>query len=105
MIKLLKLKTDKDKAILGIFICLIFLLVGYVLLNFVSKLEKPPLGQTVYIVFGIVFMAIACVGIFVIIRHLYSTNKNNKRKELRRKKHKLFYLKKELENEKFKKNS
>ncbi len=102
MIKLLKLKTNRDKAIVGLFICSIFLLVGYVLLNFVSTLEEPPLGQTVYIVFGIVFMAIACVGIFVIIKQLYSTNKKNKRKELKRKKHKVFYLKKELENEKLK---
>lgn len=99
MLKILKLKTDKDKAIFGLIVCGILLIIGYLVLKFISTLEDPPLGNTIYILIGTTLCAISGLGILVILKYLYDTNKKKKNKKIKRKKQKIVFLKKdELKN-------
>jgi len=94
MLKFLKSSKVKDQAIIGIIICCISLVIGYILLTFISTLENPPLGHTIYILTGTSLIAIGGLGILVILKYLYDSNKKRKRRELKRKKHKIVFLKK-----------
>ncbi|MGV9003626.1 hypothetical protein [Flavobacterium sp.] len=95
MLKLLKLNSEKERAILGVVICIISSIGGYFLLKFISTKENPPFGHTIYIIMGTSFMAIGGVGIVAIMKYLYDLNKREKRKQIKRKKHKIIFLKKE----------
>lgn len=95
MLKILKSKKEKDKAIIGILICCLLLLIGYIVLNYIATLEDPPLGNTIYILIGLTLIAISCLGIFMILKYLYEAKKKKKRRELKRRKHKIVFLKKE----------
>ena len=100
MLKSLKTNIDKERGILGILICIVLSLAGYFLLKFISTKENPPFGHTIYIIIGTSFLAIGGVGIIVILKYLYDLNKMNKRKEIKRRKHKIVFLKKDsLEKE------
>lgn len=61
-------KSRKIKSKLNIkimLICIVFFILGYYLLNHVSVLEKPFLGNTFHIILGCVLMAVSSL-IFVI---------------------------------------
>lgn len=87
-------KSVTERGLIGIIFCLILFAFGYFfVLNYVSTLEDPPLGNTIYILLGSTFSIVSILGIVVILRYLYNYKKRKERKERKRQKHKLFYLK------------
>lgn len=95
MLKILKSKKEKDRAIVGIIACCFILVVGYFVLNEIATLEDPPLGNTVYILIGLTLIAIGGLGILMILKYLYDIKKKKRRREIKRKKHKVVFLKKD----------
>lgn len=99
MIKYFMSKSTEQRGLIGIVCCVILFSFGYFfILNYVSTLEKPPLGNTIYILLGSTISIIAILGILLIIKFLYDHKKKKKRKERKRRKHKLFYLKDKNKN-------
>jgi hypothetical protein len=95
MIKYFMSKSIEKRGVIGIICCIILFIFGYFfVLNYVSIMEKPPLGNTVYILLGSTLSIVSILGILVILKYLYDYKKKKERKERIRKKHKLFYLKK-----------
>ncbi len=80
--------TEQTKSFLGIALCVVAFLLGQVLLEVVSKLEDPPLGNTFYIILGCTLMVGSLLGIYFIIQHL----RRLRRKKLRRKKSNIVFL-------------
>lgn len=94
MIKYLMSKSVVERGLIGIICCAILFAFGYFfVLNYVSTMEDPPLGNTVYIMLGSTISIVSILGIIVIFKYLYDHKKRKERKERKRKKHKLFYLK------------
>ena len=81
------------RALIGIGFCFFVFVFGYYVLNHISTMENPPLGNTIYILIGSAFVFSSVLGIFVILKYLYDSKKKKERRERRRKKHKIFYLK------------
>lgn len=95
MLKSLKIKSEKEQVVLGILVCIVLSAVGYFLLKFISTKENPPLGHTFYIIIGTSFMAVGGVGIIFLLKYLYDLKKRERRKEIKRRKHKIVFLKKD----------
>lgn len=94
MIKYFMSKSATERGLIGIVFCVILFAFGYFfVLNYVSTMEDPPLGNTIYILLGSTFSIVSILGIVVILKFLYDHKKKKERKERKRKKHKLFYLK------------
>lgn len=94
MIKYFMSRSMLERGIIGIIFCILLFAFGYFfILNYVSTLERPPLGNTLYILLGSTFSIVSLLGIVLIIKYLYDYKKRKLRKERKRKKHKLFYLK------------
>ncbi|MGC4040163.1 MAG: hypothetical protein QM710_05065 [Flavobacterium sp.] len=94
MIKYFMSKSVTERGLIGIVFCIILFAFGYFfVLNYVSTLEKPPLGNTIYILLGSTFSIVSVLGVVLILKYLYDHKKRKERKERKRKKHKLFYLK------------
>ncbi len=86
-------KKDKEKALWGILFSIIVFAIGYYVLNYIATLEEPPLGNTIHILIGSTFMAVGTLGVILIIKNLYDKMKRKKRKESKRRKHKVVFLK------------
>lgn len=87
-------KSVAERGLIGIILCVILFAFGYFfVLNYLSTLEDPPLGNTVYILIGSTFSIVSILGIILILKFLYDHKKRKERKERKREKHKLFYLK------------
>lgn len=87
-------KSVVERGLIGIIFCLILFAFGYFfVLNYVSTMEDPPLGNTVYIMIGSTLSIVSILGVILILKYLYDHKKKKERKERKRKKHKLFYLK------------
>lgn len=90
----------KERYQIGIIICIIVLLIGYYILNFVSTREVVPIkdifGNTFYILTGSVLMALSCCGILILI----SLIRNIDRKRRRRRGRKVVFLKDQLKETK-----
>ncbi|MBP6557169.1 MAG: hypothetical protein KA213_02315 [Flavobacterium sp.] len=93
MIKYIMSKKDKEKALWGILFSIIVFAIGYYVLNYIATLEEPPLGNTIHILIGSTFMAVGTLGVILIIKNLYDKMKRKKRKESKRRKHKVVFLK------------
>lgn len=94
MIKYFMSRSMLERGIIGIIFCILLFAFGYFfILNYVSTLERPPLGNTLYILLGSTFSIVSLLGIVLIIKYLYDYKKRKLRKERKREKHKLFYLK------------
>lgn len=94
MIKYFMSKSVAERGLIGILICIVLFAFGYFfVLNYVSTLEDPPLGNTIYILLGSTFSIVSVLGIVLILKYLYDHKKKKERKERKRRKHKLFYLK------------
>ncbi|MCF6130727.1 hypothetical protein [Flavobacterium wongokense] len=92
-------RSIAERGLIGIIGCLILFAFGYFfVLNYVSTLEDPPLGNTVYILFGSAISIVSVLGVVLILKFLYDHKKKKERKERKRKKHKLFYLKDNKKN-------
>ena len=80
--------TEQKKSFLGIALCVVVFVLGQVLLEVVSKLEDPPLGNTFYIILGCTFMVGSLLAIYFLIKHL----RHLRRKKIRRHKSKIVFL-------------
>ncbi len=83
----------RQRVVIGIGGCVGVFLLGYYVLEHISTMEDPPLGNTLYILLGSALVFSSIIGIFFILKYLYDYKKQQERRERRRKKHKLFYLK------------
>lgn len=83
----------RQKIYLGLGACFVVFILGYYILEYISTMEDPPLGNTLYILLGSALVFSSLIGVFFILKYLYDYKKQQERRERRRKKHKLFYLK------------
>lgn len=74
-------KQEKKRCYIGIGISVLLFILGQILLNYVSVLEKPFLGNTIYIVLGTSLILFSVIGIFFLIRHILHLNKKAHRKK------------------------
>lgn len=87
-------KSAVERALIGIVFCIIVFCFGYFfVLNRISTMEDPPLGNTIYILIGSTLSVVSILGIILILKYLYDYKKRQERKKRKRKKHQLFYLK------------
>ena len=93
MIKYIMYKRVHERALIGIGACIVIFILGYYILEHISTMEDPPLGNTIYILIGSAFMFSSGLSILLIIKYIYDSKKKKERRERRRKKHKIFYLK------------
>ncbi|QBZ97793.1 hypothetical protein [Flavobacterium sangjuense] len=93
MIKYIMSRRLHQRALIGIGACVLVFLIGYYVLEHISTMEDPPLGNTVYILLGSTFVFCSALGVILIIKYLYDYKKKKERRERKRKNHKLFYLK------------
>ena len=97
MLKFLNLKKEQNRAILGIILCVIFIITGYIVLTTIATYEDPPLGHTFYILIGLTLISVGSLGFIMIVKYLYDLKQKKKRREIRRKKHKIVFLDKDSE--------
>ncbi|MCF6130475.1 hypothetical protein L1S35_12385 [Flavobacterium sp. AS60] len=93
MIKYIMSRRLHQRALIGIGACVVVFLIGYYVLEHISTMEDPPLGNTIYILLGSALVFSSGLGIILIIKYLYDYKKKKERRERKRKKHKLFFLK------------
>ncbi|MFN3969520.1 hypothetical protein [Flavobacterium sp.] len=98
MIKYIMSKRVYERGLIGIGLCIIVFILGYIVLNHISTMEDPPLGNTIYILIGSALTFLSILGFILILKYLYDNKKKKERRERKRKKHKLFYLKDNPEN-------
>lgn len=98
MIKYIMSKRVNERGLIGIVLCVIVFSLGYFVLNHISTMEDPPLGNTIYILIGSTLTFLSILGVILILKYLYDNKKKKERRERKRKKHKLFYLKDNPEN-------
>jgi hypothetical protein len=91
-------KRVYERGLIGIGLCIIVFILGYIVLNHISTMEDPPLGNTIYILIGSTLTFLSILGFILILKYLYDSKKKKERRERKRKKHKLFYLKDNPEN-------
>lgn len=93
MIKYIMSRRVNERGLIGIGLCIIVFILGYIILNHISTMEDPPLGNTIYILIGSTLTFLSVLGVILILKYLYDYKKKQDRKERKRKKHKIFYLK------------
>ncbi|WP_333877860.1 hypothetical protein [Flavobacterium sp.] len=93
MIKYIMSRRVNERGLIGIGLCIIVFVLGYFVLNHVSTLEDPPLGNTIYILIGSALTFLSILGVILILKYMYDNKKRKERKERKRRKHKVFYLK------------
>ncbi|NMH26943.1 hypothetical protein [Flavobacterium silvaticum] len=85
-------KQEKKRSYLGIALSVLLFVIGQILLNYVSVLEDPPGGNTLYIILGTALILFSVIGIFFLVRHILHLN----RKANRKRNTKVKFLKDEL---------
>lgn len=95
MLDFLKNKKENEKVLIGIGICILIILFGYTVLYYASSKEDLFLGHTFFILIGTTLVAVGGLGIVLLLKYLYDYRRRQKRKELKRKKHKITFLKRE----------
>lgn len=95
MLDFLKNKKESEKVLIGIGICTLIILFGYTALYYASSKEDLFLGHTFFILIGTTLVAVGGLGIVLLLKYLYDYRRRQKRKELKRKKHKITFLKRE----------
>jgi len=93
MIRYIMSRRLHERALIGIGTCIVIFILGYYILEHISIMEDPPLGNTICILIGSAFIFSSGLGILLIIKYIYDNKKKKERRERRRKKHKIFYLK------------
>lgn len=93
MIEYIMSKRLHERALIGIGACIVIFILGYYILEHISTMEDPPLGNTIYILIGSALIFSSGLGILLILKYIYDSKKKKERRERRRKKHKIFYLK------------
>lgn len=93
MIKYIMSRRLYQRALIGIAACVVVFLIGHYVLEHISTMEDPPLGNTLYILLGSALVFSSGLGVILILKYLYDYKKKKERRERKRKKHKLFFLK------------
>lgn len=93
MIKYIMSRRLHQRALIGIGACIVTFILGYYILEHISTMEDPPLGNTIHILIGSALIFSSGLGILLILKYIYENKKKKERRERRRKKHKLIYLK------------
>lgn len=93
-------KRVQERGLIGISLCILIFALGYFVLEDISTMEDPPLGNTLYILIGSTFIFTSILCFVIILKYLYDFKKKKERRERKRKKHKLFYLKDSPRNKK-----
>ncbi len=93
MISYIMSKRTNERCLIGIILCIVVFILGYYILNHISTMEDPPLGNTIYILIGSALTFLSILGIILILKYMYDNKKKAERRERKRKKHRLFYLK------------
>lgn len=73
-------KEERKKCYKGFGLCLLAFLLGFVMLEWISITEDPPLGNTFYIIAGNFLMVAAVLGVFLIVRYLFRLKKKERKK-------------------------
>ena len=68
-------KESKIKDFKLILICLVAFVFGFFLLEYISTLEKPPLGAIFNIIVGCILMAVSTLFIVLTIKKLFFKKK------------------------------
>jgi uncharacterized membrane protein len=71
-------KVRKNRNLRVIFICIIALLIGWYILEYVATMEKPPLGSTFNILLGCVIIAVSLLFIFITVKKQYFPKKRRR---------------------------
>jgi hypothetical protein len=93
MFKFILSRTLNERVLLGIVLCVATYLVGELILNKISTLEDPPLGNTIYILLGNILVFGSVLGMVLLLKYKYDETKKKNRKERKRKSHKIYFLK------------
>jgi hypothetical protein len=94
-------KRTNERCLIGIVLCIVVFILGYYILNHISTMEDPPLGNTIYILIGSALTFLSILGIILILKYMYDNKKKAERRERKRKKHRLFYLKESQRKKKY----
>ena len=94
-------KRTNERCLIGIVLCIVVFILGYYILNHISTMEDPPLGNTIYILIGSALTFLSILGIILILKYMYDSKKKAERRERKRKKHRLFYLKESQRKKKY----
>ncbi len=93
MIKYIMSKRTHERCLIGIGLCIVVFILGYIVLNHISTMEDPPMGNTIYILIGSSLTFLSILGVLLILKYMYDNKRKAERRERKRKNHKLFYLK------------
>ncbi|TBX70004.1 hypothetical protein EZL74_06195 [Flavobacterium silvisoli] len=93
MIKYIMSRKINERGLIGIGLCIVVFFVGQYVLNHLSTMEHPPMGNTIWIILGSTLVFTSALGVVLILKYLYDTKKRKERRERKRKSHKLYYLK------------
>lgn len=104
MFKFIMSRKLNERVLYGIVLCILFYFIGQFILNKISTLEDPPMGNTIYILIGNIFVFGSILGVLLLVNYKYSETKRQNRRERKRKSHKIYYLKNK-ENESAKNDS
>lgn len=99
MIKYIMARRLYERGLIGIALCIVVFIIGYFVLNKISTMEDPPLGNTIYILIGSTLTFTSVLGVILIVKYIYDSKKKKERRERKRRKHKLFYLRDSKKNE------
>jgi hypothetical protein len=80
-----------ERVLYGFALCVVVYFIGQFILNKISTMEDPPMGNTIYILLGNIF--VFGLGVLLLVNYKYNETKRRNRKEHKRKSHKIYYLK------------
>lgn len=95
MLDFLKNKKENEKVLIGVGISAFIILLGSLILKYISNQEEPFLGHTFYILIGTSLIAIGALGIILLLKYYSDFKRREKRKALKRRKHRITFLKKQ----------
>lgn len=75
-------RERRNKNFKMIFVCIIFFSIGFYMLNDISKMEKPPLGNTFHIIMGCALMSISLLFFSITIKKQFFPKKRKRTKQI-----------------------
>ena len=70
MIKYIMARRLYERGLIGIALCIVVFIIGYFVLNKISTMEDPPLGNTIYILIGSTLTFTSVLGVILIVIYL-----------------------------------
>ncbi len=93
MLKYLMSRKLYERGLFGLIICIIAFIIGQLILNRISTMENPPMGNTIYILIGSTFVFTSIIGALLILKYIFDEKRKKERRERKRKNHKIYFLK------------